>query len=487
MKIRKRFTRCFIGLAIFSSLRIQAQTRFSQLKESYSFDLLQASQERDKFSGAGIGLALAEQISRKSQAFAGREIIQQSGFVYDPVLFTIAASLESRDYDRGENWDDIVLETNNTDVHFAHYQKPVPAHFKNSGGKTLLISLGSSFSTWKRGSWVNKIVYLAENLTSKGAKTSTNPVSFLAFAGQSTPEILESIEKFPDPTGFRIAVDYYFRIKEFLKKQNFERVGLIGYSGGASIALHLLRIDSDPLFNNDKKLFGMGGIALNPLLDPVETFWNLDIRNNWGLGLKLTKKGNALTTLGYLIYIKTKLMNSSKKEWEYVLSKCFEEHEKERHELWGRFFHEFVCVDLDTVYNSSSGKRAAQAYEERLDKLFSNPEVVPNGQDLLYREFFTSLKESEADFNHLRSVEAMELISSPLYIVLPKDDVVLLQTRGFLGDPEFLLDFSARHKEILLKAESNKSIELFTPRFGGHMGYFLDTVWLQKVLEKFLE
>jgi hypothetical protein len=408
---------------------------------------------------------------------------------YDPVLWTIAAGLKSREFDRGTNWREISLAWPRIKQK-AYYQNPVPVHVSQEGqAETLFILLSSTYSTWKRGSWVNQLI-----ATCRKHKPNAH---FLGFGGFLTPELLNAQPIYPPITGREIAEDFYVRIHSLLKKwesqgQRYERIILLGASGGASLVLHLLAQDAKAhtLFSH--------GIAFNPLLDTEHAFNVLDssvdkIVHEQKFPERMGLANAAPQSIGMLLNgVLTKAsFNPTPSPQEILALTAFDASLKARSEatLFKRlFFNEFVATDLhDTTIASHStdfewdwdadghpidtlpwnrGDRHAHYYLRYAFRKHQLQGRVPDGIGFTgYSDIAPTLKAIEA----------------PVYIVFPSDDPVLSKNEfSPLSAPAATLEIV---KEI---SDKKGNISLFNPSFGGHMGFFLDDTYIEGVISETL-
>jgi hypothetical protein len=189
---------------------------------------------------------------------------------YDPVLWTMAAGVESKldKYKQKVQWSEVKLSALTSLRRHNYYQKDLTGYFSaNESSDTLFIIKGSSYSTWGSKTWAAKTSALLKDLF--------NP-NMLAFAGLFTEEYMQSMPRFPDIAGDIMSQDVYGRIRKFVDEVNKKRstkiknVGLVGFSGGGAEVISLLNVDSI------SKFFNLGGIAFSPVLSEKVAFDNMD-------------------------------------------------------------------------------------------------------------------------------------------------------------------------------------------------------------------
>ena len=152
---------------------------------------------------------------------------------------------------------------------------------KGDGAKSrFVVIFGASLSEFnpKRdgGSWVNLIV------SKLAAKYSD--VTFIVTEGMWTLETLNKrkmdAEKKGIPANYQFeatAQDHYRRLKMYLQKHaNKQSVQIIGFSGGANLALKVQQCDDANAEN--ERVFNEGTIAFSPVLDLNETISRVRMR-----------------------------------------------------------------------------------------------------------------------------------------------------------------------------------------------------------------
>ena len=100
---------------------------------------------------------------------------------------------------------------------------------------------------------------------------------------------------------------------------------------------------------------------------------------------------------------------------------------------------------------------------------------------------------SQSDFKSYTSIRpVVDGIKSPLYVVFPLDDPVLSNPyyygANMLDNPiDKVQGILSPIKEDLSYLQKNNKIKVFTPKRGGHLGYFLDQNWLSKSVLTFFK
>lgn len=395
-------------------------------------------------------------------------------FRYDSVLTTIAAGLESRHYDRGK-WQEIFVSAEQAELKNPYYQKPVrffhkAASVADDKFHPLVIVLGSSFSTWKRGTWTNKIVASIE-------KVSREPVHFVAMPGFLTPEVLAHSPKFPDPSGVFVARDLRIRLFALLRvlsesgvliKTN--QIYIMGYSGGAGIALEIAGLDG----KSDRSLVTGGVLAFSPVVDLATANRVLDSAqaeaHRLGIKAGLTTPGSLVKGLFDPPSVNTVLR---------LQGTTSAERNSKRETLSHMFYNEFTTVDLKTVADSSQSRdfawgpqaqgKSGNSYKDYFET-YAVAKMIQEGA-VPVDTTFESLVDVVPRWSRIRTKNL---------IVFALDDPVLAKN-SFDGHPQPNLEKRLNR----LKTEAS-NLKLFLPKRGGHMGYFIDTKWLQETLRDFV-
>lgn len=420
-----------------------------------SFDIWIKKLRLEKFDDGKIG-----------RASRTRNAIKRSFHEYNASLLTIVAGLESRNYERGE-FESVVLDASGVPDQAVFYQNDVVGYYQGKEqlekDDTLLIWLGSSYSTWKRGTWFNKVAGLSKELTK-------NNVSILAFPGPMTPkEFLRSAPKFPDPNGYFSARDLYHRISQFVSsksKDGAENVVLMGASGGASLALWMSFHDNEGWIDRT--------VAFSPVLDTKRSFTILDFARSRA---EASVGNAAITTPGSLIAGALKYPN------HYSILSLFSKNadDEERARLINLFYNEFSVVDLKDTLEAAHPELLAE---------FSR-DLRAETQDYADHTW-TYLKQAPAIIQNTTGMSTQVLnklnmpqtlidgIQNPTWVVYPIDDPVLsVESPLSLG---FASKFRLSRARSLLPEETSHT-KIFAPEGGGHMGYFLDTQWLRNLVQ----
>lgn len=406
---------------------------------------------------------------------------EQRSYIYSPSLLTIAAGIESRNYDRGDSstWQRESLSWKS--IFESYYTRPVSiyVHRGSASEKRIFLLLGSSYSTWQRGTWTNKVINLL--------RREFGDPHIIAMPGFLTPEVLESRPRRPMMTVREPALDLYARLRDWISEEERKglipkdfQMGILGFSGGGSLAIALLAEDQrqfDLRGGQRRRLFDRGAIALSPVLDAPTSFGALD-RANAILDQEGFPAGRALTKPifpDFLLALLRGFSASNPKPYLRLTAKKSSVHSAaRRHELIGRFYREFQVVDLATV--------AAAPWEESAEVRREVKKVEKRGP-LNYGNFFTKVARSEGDEDSLERTLS-QIKGAPLYIVFPQDDPVLSRVdpeiagRKVVGMPKPL-------NQLIARARTKENIRVFTPPRGAHLGYFLDMDYMQEILTRF--
>ncbi len=422
-------------------------------------------------------------------------------FHYDPTLLTLAAWIESRNYDRGRprTWQQVDLPLPaGADLRTRYYTRDVPAHVRwgASDQKRLFILLGSSYSTWQRGTWTNKTVSIL--------RADFSEPHIVAFAGFLTPEFLALDARHPALTAQEPARDLYARLqaaigswKQAGRIPDDTRVGLIGYSGGASLVISLLAEDQRNNKNEHEKralLFEEGGIAFSPVLDLPTSFQVLD-QANAALTSKGFAPGRALTQPIFPDFIRAYLQGFTASDplpyLKLTADGAKPDAVSRRDEIIGRFYREFQVVDLATTSKAHyplapEAESSARALRRRRALSY----------DAYYRGVVFQSYSQQYNLGPEASMAAYSLIESelaaithtPLYIVFAADDPFLSRVdESVTPRPSGtdVGDLPPRLAEIMRFVTRFPNMRVFAPKRGAHMGYFLDGTYLRTTLTTF--
>jgi hypothetical protein len=413
--------------------------------------------------------------------------VNRENFMYGPAILTLAAGIASRLPDRGPSgaWRRELLpwpsEVDGRPSPPAFYYRPVPVHVRwvSPKQKRVFIIFGSSYSTWERGTWTNLAVELL--------RQQFHEPQLMVFAGFLTPEFLNLRSRNPALTTAEPARDLYVRLRaaiaEWKRSGRLDadsQVGLVGFSGGASLVISLLAEDSR---HGGPLLFDRGGIAFSPVLDLPISFQVLDGANKL-LNERSFPPSRALTTPLFpdalLALLRGYTPSNPAPFLRLTSSNSAARQTARRRETIGRFYREFQRVDLATTskasYTETPTFRIAAEQARKEDRL--------NYGEYYRRIVFECLQPGHNFERGTRIEPELERIRRvPIYLVFAQDDPVLSQI-----DPELAgskLRFPSRLQSIVKFAKGQPNMRVFNPIRGAHMGYFLDRNYLQGSLAGF--
>jgi hypothetical protein len=400
---------------------------------------------------------------------------------YSPSILTIAAGIESCDYDRGRAaaWHREPLPWPGAPGD-AYYSRDVPAHIRwgDPAQKRVFLIFGSSYSTWARGTWTNKTVSIL--------RRQFGEPHLIAFAGFLTPEFLALRARHPAADTEEPARDLYARLRvafEGWKKAGQiprdAQIGVIGFSGGARLAVSLLA--EDQRRGGKSPLFDQGGIAFSPVLDLPTSHGVLDGANA-ALDRSGFPSGNALTRPIFPDFLKALLQGFTPSNPAPFLhltqSDASRALDARRREIIGRFYREFEIVDLATT---------CEAIYPAAPELRDAARKLRQEGRLNYRSYYSGLVLKGRTNGRGREANLLPEIASirkpQLYLVFAKDDPVLSEI-----DPEITgkqTAFPESLRATLRAAARQPNIRVFTPEHGAHLGYLLDSSYLSSVLSGF--
>ncbi len=396
---------------------------------------------------------------------------------YDSVALTVAAGLESRAYDRGakEIWKTVPLPWPAGEAGPPYYTKDVPAHVRvgSPHNKRLFVLLSSSYSTWERGSWINKCIALL--------RQQFGEPHFIVFGGFLSPEFLNLQAVVPALGAGLPAGDLYPRLRVLLgsmKKagdipQDTE-VGLASFSGGANLVISLLAVDGKADSSGPgHTLFPQGGVAFSPILDAPASFGILDRSTEL-----LTQRGfpadQALTApfKDNTLFSALRGFNPFEATAYLQITRAVPENEPKRRELAAHFYREFEVEDLPTTMT------AAYAGIDRLKRGSPPYSHLSYYKNIVFPEHRRHFKlDAALDFDRYLKIEPeLSAVRAPLYLVFALDDPVLAKSSLFPDEP-----VAKRCLEVLAFARALPPLRVFAPEHGAHLGYVIDNSFIEQV------
>lgn len=192
--------------------------------------------------------------------------------------------------------------------------------------------------------------------------------TFITFDGFLSPPFLSSsCQTLPWPSQ-ALSEDIYARLQAFFQRQGFrsELTGLLGFSGGGTIALELMALDGnegsgDVHDSEHPSLFGLGAFVASPVLHERVAFTHFDDRYDHRTG--------GLSTLPWALSLLPQGVLSWLLSAKSPISEAlYDAYREDPDDFKQRVWNEFVSVDLRdaliTVGILPDGKGYVQAYEK---------------------------------------------------------------------------------------------------------------------------
>lgn len=390
--------------------------------------------------------------------------IDDTAYPYDPLLLSVLIPLYTQRPDLGH-------------VRFREYKLPPPTfdirgsrppnqlqcpgstsayvRYTSPNAPTFVI-LSGSFSEWKSGKHLNLVIHEILSLNS-----DANIITFDGFL--SSTFLLSSCQTLPWPSS-RFSVDLYNRLALLLAHLdiNTQAVGLIGFSGGGRIALEMMALASEP--HREDHLFGLGALAVNPVLHERLTFATID-RKYRRTSPALSDIRNLFSVLPHIL---AHLIPFSK---DTIIHGLVSLYQNNPHDFHQRVWNEFIDVDL---------KHALRAVHlpPSTDKGLS---WNASGRAWNYQQAW----------KHITGLKVPPG-ASPCYAFEPlQEKLVLIKEKTLItltGDDLFISDRASKAREdsclfdVMASIEHNPHLHLYNPSYGSHGGLFIDPLF-SKIFE----
>ena len=279
--------------------------------------------------------------------------------------------------------------------------------------------------------------------------------------------------------GSTIAKDFYSRLRVYLSEIQAqpEYTGVIGFSGGGGLAIGILGTDAQfSKSNQGQRFFGLGGAVFSPTLHGRTIFENLDA------SIKDIDHSRVLTTVGaewkevsHIWFLaKALAVNDWGLDWRDVIDL----YEGDVQNFWERSLNEFTHVDLKdtlTAVGFDIDKVEDEfGYYNAYIKTGLGRNVLNGRPSLMTKEFLDKAYDKLQDPNPF-----LDSIDRPLLIYFSQDDPIL-SSYDSSGQPQAIT-------EILERAEKNPNIMVFNPKYGAHIGVFLDPVFDDLIYNTFIQ
>ncbi len=390
--------------------------------------------------------AASLQDALQSSAFHSKESLQQLpaglGQDYHPMPLTIAASLESREPGKLQDWRSVRLAPNK-------FSKACPnfleAHWRpGQASAPLFLILPGSFSQFKTGGYTNQTAAVLDRLF-PGAH-------LIALSGFQSTQFLAGRCKGAIWDMRGLGQDIRHRLGAFLKGLAVKpgKAGVIGFSGGATLAIEILAEDGRLSQSGEAPVFNLGGAAFSPILHGPTAFHLLDSQHEQS---SVVPKSEGLTTFSWRTFTRVighLLLKGQNAEG------VMQAHRLHPKEFVQRAYNEFTITFL---------RKARNAVKLRASGELSYTETyMRSGFQLETGTPSDGLEEAFANATDIRPSFAS--VRAPLLLEFSQDDPILSASPGS-RQPEVIAG-------ILRAAAANPRITVFNPPFGGHAAATLD-------------
>ena len=423
----------------------------------------------NKFLFAKSKLFDLPSLQQLDKALSERPFYGVKGALYESSAWTATSGIETRAYPWSKRWwKKIKLDWPLESQVNPYYKGKIPGYYFEGEGTKLAVIIGPSFSSPSDGTWYSKIFNLI--------RFYQPGTSFLIFPGYLEKEsIQEGKPSFADSGVRFVGADYTVRLANFVAQKkregkSFSRIGLVGFSGGASILLRVLQEDKKlrrEFKNWPKNLFNWGNLSLSPVLSAVAASDTVD------------SQADLLENNG-LVNIHRKVENWF--IWKFIGSffpwnkkvdvTSLLERSKEPYD------HNYR--ELSTLVSYSVVHAIKKFSEEQTPEYKGAYRLKDYYQGYAYPKlkllFGNKIKMNYEEFSSF--ADNAKIIDRPLTLVFSHDDPLL--SVKTLIEPE--APIHPKNKSILALYRKNPYVKVEDNRWGGHMGYFLDTPYMAELI-----
>ncbi|MEZ4815961.1 MAG: hypothetical protein R3A80_12290 [Bdellovibrionota bacterium] len=397
---------------------------------------------------------------------SGREFYGVRGATYDASVWSGVAALETRAYPWSMNWWKKIKLSWPVQSEAPYYQEKLSAYYYEVPGDKLLVIFGTSFGTVGRGTWYRKFLSKIRSLHPN--------TSVLIFPGYLSSEALKSKPVFPDPGVRFVAYDVLRRIESFLSQKRtegkvFNKIGSIGLSGGASIQLRMLQLNTQlksKVGHWNSALFNWGNIAFSPVLSAVAAAEVVDAHADY-----LEEQRRVRPEFDIHDWFKKQVLRSVL-PWNhalnanYILNMSQDPELDSYREVQGLVTYSVIHELAKFSKKQSPDYRGAMRF-----KAYYEGYAYP----LLQKIFKGRLGMGYEEFSSF--TDSARETQNPLRVVYAEDDPIL--SVKTLLNPE-----GRGHSKVMsvLRAyQSRAGVRVDLNRFGGHLGYLLDNEYVDRL------
>lgn len=355
------------------------------------------------------------------------------GFAYQPMVVTMVASLKSREPARAGRWFDAEMPGRGVPE---SCDGSLVAHVHKSarGSDQTFVILTGSHASFYYGGYTNQVADVL-------LRQFHDP-NVIALDGFQSKDFLKGRCHSILWNTNALGRDLHDRLGALLSSLQLsgDKTGLIGFSGGATLAIVALGADE----GRATPVFGRGAIAVSPILDGRAAFRLLDGQH----------AASSQPTEGLLTYT---WRTATRSLWHLLIKgwRAFPEmYERRPEEFVERGYNEMTVGFLAKAAAAVGVDDASSYYHVYVERGFQESRRVPDGQ-------------RDAGFDAANDIRpTLERLEKPLLIYFSADDPILSTADGKTQAPEI--------SAMLNSARKNPNVVVFNPRFGGHTGATLD-------------
>ncbi len=374
-------------------------------------------------------------------------------FPYDPLLLPVLSVVRSASphYQKTGVFKKITLPKSELFKEQSNCPLPFEAYIReasDSDAFTFLL-LPGTYTQWKTGVFYNQTLAWIDR-QHPGARV-------LAFNGFLSDPFLRSCVELPWNMNV-FAHDLRMRLENVYAewKVDKERSGVIGYSGGGNMALRLLGIDSQK--PSRSRLFAGGGFVGSPVIHHSESFRVLDaIASTVPHRLSFSSADYSFDfifkTLPYLFT----------RGFQVTTKRLLDYYKHDPKNVNDRLINQIAYVELLNMMNALSIPNIRHPKRPTYNEVFIHYGLrhlpIANAsyeEKLAYYETINDMTQSILHIHH----------NTVMYFSL--DDPFLIDNRK---------EASSEVMRVLDIAASNPHIMVYTPRWGSHLGVFIDEVF----------
>lgn len=442
------------------------------------------------FDNQRMNEVLAQSAFNQNSVVDVEKAFQKMGYAkasYHPVLWTVAISNETKAYPISKTWVPVDLAPSSdpavakNEYYAGSYRIYVKPSFKRSS--KVFVVFGGSFSGFAGngvgGGWFNKTFWALEKLH--------DDPTLIAIPGYLDKNVMAmALPRHPDLTGRFVGKDLYTRLAKWWASsplmKSAKTGGFVSFSGPGNVALAMLELDE----KQERRIFNRGGIAFSPILEVSAVCRAVDSWADAGVKAGMEPTQTMVSTqmatsyaVKYLAGNATSLLEVQRTEPEaarYIVN-AFGLH------LINGSVKNVALSTQATGFNwtlQANELSQSQRLETNSGNRLSHYFLEYSRNRLIREKMIEASSDGESDL-----IKLLRGLKTRVVVVHALDDAN--HATGAFDTNQGTYEPDAAFIKAVGELKALPNVTSFTPKYGTHMAYALETEWFVEVLRTYFE